>query len=76
MSRGASGTPSSPRRLTMLPATVSIKKGDFIAYKKLSGDTVTGEDAIRREVVLVFKPRGIAISHLEVYARGGSAGGT
>ena len=75
MSRGANGTPISPRRMTMLPATVSVKKGDFIAYKKLSGDTVTGDDAIRREVVVVFKPRGIAISHLEVFARAGSIGG-
>ena len=69
--RAQDGTPLTPQQFFMLPGDTSISKGDMIVVKKMGGVIITGDDAIRREVVSVFKPRGIGISHLEVFTESG-----
>ncbi len=69
--RAQDGTPLKPQQLFLLPVGTSINKDDMIVVQKMGGVTVTGDDAIRREVVKVFKPRGIGISHLEVTTESG-----
>lgn len=69
--RAQDGTPLKPQQFFMLPGDTVISKGDMIKAKKMYGVTVTGDDAIRREVVSVFKPRGVGISHMEVVTESG-----
>ena len=69
--RAQDGTPLGPTQFFILPAGTSIRKSDMIAAKTMNGIILTGDDAIRREVVQVFKARGIGISHIEVITESG-----
>ncbi len=58
----------------MLPKGTVINKGDFITLTKRSGKLVSGNDAVRREVLEILSARGIAISHLELKCQGNRIG--
>ena len=68
--RGIDGTPIRPYRFVMLPKGTVLNKGDFITLTKRSGKAVSGNDAVRREVLEILSARGISISHLEIKCQG------